>query len=509
MASASVVTRRSFLALSAGIGAMGLLAACGGTSGSAATAPPSSGAAPAATTAPAAGAQATTAPAAGAPAATTAPAGAAATTAPAAQPQAAAKPGQVTIVTHDWLQDPNDTFYGPFWKMFEDQHPNIHVERQWFPRNDMHTKELTLAATGQIGDTVRINVAVLTPELQAKGVVQALDQFIAQDTQWKDNDAKQFWPGNIANYTIQGKQWGYPVVGHPGCIQHILNVDLLNQAGAKIPSADNGFKWTIDDAVNMFKTGTKKGADGRVSVYGIMSCLGGEGTVGVLRMFGGDYYDVDGKKCLINTKESIDGLTWLSDLFNKYQVEVPLQNNADPAQLFPTQSIAGFVSTSAQVANQKNIIKDKFKFTVVPPPIGPSGKFETQVSSDGVGMSKSTKHPQEAWEVIKAYVGKYHGVHRFMAGLGSPGSRYDVWTDPEFKQYAPLLATNIYDTLINPDKVSQPLRPWNHPANARYNESDTAMTNILQDLWLGKKKPADAANDAFKAVQPILDKPLP
>jgi len=84
------------------------------------------------------------------------------------RPQTAAKAGQITIVTHDWLQDPNDTFYGPFWKKFEDAHPTIHVERQWFPRNDMHTKELTLAATGQIGDTVRINVAVLTPELQAK-----------------------------------------------------------------------------------------------------------------------------------------------------------------------------------------------------------------------------------------------------------------------------------------------------------------------------------------------------
>ena len=72
----------------------------------------------------------------------------------------------------------------------------------------------------------------------------------------------------------------------------------------------------------------------------------------------------------------------------------------------------------------------------------------------------------------------------------------------------PDLANNIYDTLIDPTKAP-PLRPWSHPANARYNETDTAMTNILQDIWLGKKSPADAANEAAKVVQPIMDKPIP
>jgi len=486
------LSRRSWLRLAGSMAAVGLLAACGGTN--------------AATTSPAASA----ATSASSQAATSSSAAVAATSS--AQPQPAnptPKAGAVQVIMHSWLEDPNDTFWGPEIQKFEQANPNIQIIRQWFPRGDMHTKELTLSATGQIGDLVRINVAPLCPELQAKNVLQPLDTFINQDATWKTSDHSQFWPANVAMYTIQGKQWGYPMVGHPGCLQYYLNTDMLTKLGVKIPDASSGFKWTIDDAVQMFKTATQTGSDGRVSVYGIQSCLGGEGAVGVLRAFGGNYYSADGKKMLINSKESIAGLTWLSDLFNKYKVEEPLQANPDPTQLFPNQTLAVFVSTSFQATNMTNLVGSKFKFTVVPPPIGPSGKFATQVSSDGIGMSKSSKHPNEAWQALKFILSQQFGLGRFLAGLGSPGSRNDIWTAPEFKQKVPVLANNIYPTLISPPDGNSPLVPWYYPANARFNEADTAMTNILQDIWLGKKSPSEAANTAQQQVQAILDQPVP
>ena len=53
--------------------------------------------------------------------------------------------------------------------------PTIKIEREWFPRAEMHAKELALAATGQIGDTVRIDVAPKVAELQLKKVVHDLE----------------------------------------------------------------------------------------------------------------------------------------------------------------------------------------------------------------------------------------------------------------------------------------------------------------------------------------------
>ena len=179
---------------------------------------PSAPAPAAATTAPAAAA--TAKPAAAAP--TTAPAAGAATTAPAVAATAATKPvtagQQIIIRDHDWIQgNPGQQgdWYDAFIAKFEDAHPDIKITREWFPRNDMHAKELALAATGQIGDTVRINLAPLTAELQLKSVVRELNSLYASDQQWSNNDLKQFWKGNLATYTRDGKLYGLPVVGHP------------------------------------------------------------------------------------------------------------------------------------------------------------------------------------------------------------------------------------------------------------------------------------------------------
>ncbi|HEY3107162.1 MAG TPA: extracellular solute-binding protein [Chloroflexota bacterium] len=474
---------------------------------------PTTAPAAAPTTAPAAAATKPAAAATTAPAAATAPAKPTEAAKPAAAAPAGAAPGakgQVELRIHDWAQDPNDTFYGPLFKKFEEEHPNIKLKREWFPRDDMHTKELSLAATGQIGDTVRINVAVNQHELRFKGVIQPLTPFIQKDTKWAQNDQKQFFPGNITNYTSEGQQWGYPVVGHPGCLQYYMNTDMANKVGAKLPDASTGYHWTFEQAVDAFTKGTQKGADGRVAVNGISPCLGNEGVVGVLRAFGGDVYSQDGKTALIGKEESIAGLQYMADLFNKHKVALPLDAGAkqvDNLTVFPTEKIMGFVSTSSQPANIRRLAGDKFKWTILPPPtVKLTDKFPTQISSDGYGMSKATKYPDEAWEVVKLYASQEHGLRRNLAGLGSPGSRYDIWTHEEFKKFNPELAGIIYDTLLNPDKAP-PALPWHNPANGRYFEADTVMNNALADVWLGNKTAKDAATELQKTMQAILDKP--
>jgi multiple sugar transport system substrate-binding protein len=504
----SVLSRRRFLVSSIavmGAAAVPLIAACSQAPAAAPTVAP---AAPAAAP--------TSAAAAPAAAPTAAPAAPAAAATPTTAPAAAVAPatGQpVTIIMHSWLEDPQDTFWGPTIKAFQQAHPTITINRQWFPRADLHTKELALAATGQIGDVVRINVAPLSTELQIKGVLQPLDSYIKGDKAWSDNDQPQFWPGNLATYTIQGQQWGYPMVGHPGAIEHFYNIDYLTKVGAGLPPADvvnktfDYTKWTLADFTAILAKANTVGSDGRVTTYGLLPSLGGEGTVAVLRAFGGNYYSEDGTKSLINSAESIAGLQFLSDEFNKSKAALPLSSDPAPdwTKYFPTGKV-GIAVLTAVAGAVTGLVKDSFKWSVAPPPIGPIGKPATQVSSDGIGMSKATKHPLEAFEVIKMVTSKDFGVGRHLAGLGSPGSRYDVWTDPKFKAGEPLLSTIIYDNLIDPKKAP-PLQAWFHPANGRYNETDTAMTNILQDVWLAKKTPKEGADAAYTAVQAILDKP--
>ena len=154
----------------------------------------------------------------------------------AAAPKPAAGGQRVVVRDHDWLQgtpgQPND-WYDAFIAKFEEEHPDIKVEREWIPRGEMHAKLMALAATGQSGDTIRINVAPVVSELQLKGVVRDLNSRYANDQQWTNNDLKQFWPGNLKTYTRDGKLWGLPVVGHPGAVHYYVNKTMVEKPASK------------------------------------------------------------------------------------------------------------------------------------------------------------------------------------------------------------------------------------------------------------------------------------
>jgi ABC-type glycerol-3-phosphate transport system substrate-binding protein len=487
-----------------------ILAACGG-GGAPAAAPTTAPAAAAPTTAPAAP-KPTTAPAA---AATTAPAAAAKpTTAPAAAPTsapaAAAKPAggpRVTVRDHDWLQgNPGQQgdWYDMFIAQFEDAHPDIHVEREWFPRDDMHAKEVALAATGQIGDTVRINVAPLVTELHIKGIMHDLDSLWASDQDWIAKDQKQFWPGNIKTYTQDGKVWGLPVVGHPGALQYYVNTTMVKKLGLKMPPADGN--WTYDDMLALAK-GLTQSSGGRTTVYGVSPSIGNEGIVAHLRAFGGDLFDNDGKKCLLNTPESKAGLKALATLYSS-GAAYPYDPDINNQDLFQSQKIGMVIQTSFAASawpGQIAKLPDPFEMDVFPNPLGSTGKHASQVSSDGKGVSMASKVPDKAWIVLsRLYTSQQHGIQRFKNGLGSPGSRNDVWGSDEFNQIAPKLA-NIAKVLVLPPAPD--LLPWNHPANGRYAEHEPILINEFNKVSLGQLDVDKFADDTAKMIQDILDKP--
>src|SRR5919201_2654914 len=152
----------------------------------------------------------------------------------------------------------------------------------------MHAKQLALAATSQIRHNAGINLAPLVAEMQIKGVVRDLNSLYEGDQQWVNNALKQFWKGNLATYTRDGKLWGRPVVGHPGANQYYVNTTMVQKLGLKLPRADGN--WTFDDMASLAK-GLTRSEGGRTTVYGILPSLNdttaNEYLVSMMRAFGG------------------------------------------------------------------------------------------------------------------------------------------------------------------------------------------------------------------------------
>ena len=458
------------------------------------------------------GAQAPAAPT-SAPAARPTAAVAAPTSAAAAATQPVTTSQRVVIRDHDWIQgNPGQQgdWYDAFIARFEAEHPDIQVQREWFPRGEMHAKQLALAATGQIGDTARINLAPLVAEMQIKGVVRDLNSLYEGDQQWVNNDLKQFWKGNLATYTRNGKLWGLPVVGHPGANQYYVNTTMVQKLGLKMPPADGN--WTFDDLATLAK-GLTRSEGGRTTVYGILPSLNdttaNEYLVSMMRAFGGSLFDADGKKCLLNTPESKAALKVVADLY-KSGVAYPWQPDIDEQrqELFQSQKIGMLVSTSfAASAWPGQIAKrpDPFEMDVFPDPLGPTGKHATQVSSDGKAVTMASKNADKAWIVLsRLFTSQRHGIERFTNGLGSPGSRFDVWDSDEFRQAAPKLA-HIAQVVVLPPAPD--MEPWYYPANGRFAEVEPILINEFVKVTLGQLDSDQFAEDSARQIQAIMDKP--
>ncbi|MBV9326215.1 MAG: hypothetical protein JO352_20830 [Chloroflexi bacterium] len=452
-------------------------------------------------------------------AATSAPAAPAAgpTTAPQSAAAAATQPAtssQKTVIRdHDWIQGNTGQagdWYDGFIAKFEAAHPDIQIQREWFPRNDMHAKELALAATGQIGDTVRINLAPLTAEFQLKNVVHDLNSLYESDQQWVNNDMKQFWPSNLKTYTINGKLWGLPVVGHPGAVQYYVNTTMVQQLGLKMPPADGN--WSYGDLMTLAK-GLTKSEGGRTTVYGIIPPVSdttvNEGMVGFLRAFGGSVFDETGKQCLLNTDQSKQGLKVLADLYAS-GVAYPWQADISEQtpEIFQSQKAAMAIQTSFAASAWPGQIAKRpqpFEMDVFPNPLGTTGVHATQVSSDGKGVTMASKNADKAWIVLsQLFTSQRHGIERFTNGLGSPGSRYDVWDSDEFRQAAPKLA-NIAKVMVLPPAPD--MQPWYYPANGRFAEVDTVLINEFLKVTLGQVDVNTFAENTAKQIQAIMDKP--
>src|SRR4029077_6598491 len=142
--------------------------------------------------------------------------------------------------------------------------------------------------------------------------------------------------------------------------------------------------------------------------------------------FGGDLFDAEGKKTLLNSDGPKAGLKVLADL-SKSGVSYPWQPDISEQvpELFQSQKVGMVIQTSfAASAWPGQIAKrpDPFEMDVFPNPLGSTGMHATQVSSDGKAVSMASKNPDKAWIVLsQLFTGQRHGIERLTNGLGSPG----------------------------------------------------------------------------------------
>jgi len=355
--------------------------------------------APAATEAPAAPAPAATeVPAAPAPAATEVPA---ATAAPAATEAPVAAAGEVAL---RWRTRPDNQEEAALYQ-------EISTELDAKLEGIALTYEPGGSETSSYQDVLKTEIAAGTApdvfwipgtdtgDFAKRGLILNLAD-LAKNTDGFDVNA--FYGGPMEGLTYNpemnkngadsGALWGLP--RDVSTFVLYLNKDLLAEAGAADPVelAKQG-KWDWDAFVDVASKVRALGTD--IYGYGANAWWAPYGTW--LNAAGGGFFNEARDACNLNSPESLKGLQFEQDLYQKYDVAVPYGEDSEPP--FRAGKVGMFQNGRWATPGARTV---DFDWDVVELPKGPGGDAGNWQFWGAYAVNANTKHPEEAWKLAQA-----------------------------------------------------------------------------------------------------------
>ena len=359
-------------------------------------------------------------------------------------------------------------------------HPCTIVKLEHTPYRGYADKLLTRIAGRSSPDIICTEVDLFVT-FQSKDVLLDLTPYIKKDTEL---NIKDFYPEIINRFTVGGKLYALPRDTAPyACVYY--NKKLFDEAGVPYPKDD----WDVFDMLEKAKKLTKTDSSDRVTQYGFYTWA----WQNFVYAFGGSLVDNvnDPKRCTLDSKESLAGLSFYSDLINKYRVHptsTAMTNLAMGVQgMFMTGRLAMFASGIWETPGLRKI--DNFEWDVAMFPRGPNGRRAFGTGGSAYCILKDSKHPDEAFEVIKALSGRKGEECLADAGLAQPAIK-DITLSEHW-------ALND-----NPPKNKKMLDEAMRyvvyePFSARWREAKELYINPELDLLFNGKKTTEEAVKSF------------
>lgn len=371
---------------------------------------------------------------------------------------------------------------------FERRYPHIRVRTNTSLGDQGYDAKLLTLIAGKLAPDLFHVTQQNFPFYAAKGILLPLDDFLKRDA---DLSADAFFPQLLQAMRVQGRLVGLPT--DFSTIVMLYNQALFRERGVRPPKEE----WTWDDYLGACRALTRDtDGDGRPDVYGTANPNAYNRWPAWVWMNGGEILTPDGKRCLMDTPDSIGGLKFYVDLSREQHVApTPGQTlGQDFQDMFASQR-AGIIADS-RFAYKRFLRKRRLKF---PWDLAPMPRGKTQATTfiwGGNCILKSTKHPQEAWTFLKFLSGPEGAAINHQAGNA-------------LAAYRPAAEAEIHHPL-DPN-----VPPGDHffldavrygriaPFPAQFAEYNQAMQG-LQDAWLGLKTVDQACRDFTAEVNQLL-----
>ncbi len=329
-------------------------------------------------------------------------------------------------------------------KNFEKENPGIRVQLVEGPNapdlyENLYTSAFILGDSPY--DLVNMDVVWASKFAAARWLLDLSNRI-------SDEELKAFVDQDVETGRYEGKLYRIPIRSDVGMLYY--RQDLLEQAGVQPPE-------TFDELVKISQDlQAKKAANwgylwqGRQ--YEGLSAM----FVEILEGFGGFWVNPNTKEVGLDKPEAIKAVDFLKSTVQKgiSPPGVTTYQEEETRRLFQNGD-AVFLRNWPYVwplAHEDESSKIKGKIGIKPMLHAPGGKSGACLGGWGLGIAKSSKHPDEAWKAIQ-YFSSTQAQRPFILNTGYVPSRRELFKDPEILAKYPhysKLAEVVETTVLRP-----------------------------------------------------------
>ncbi|MEK4510077.1 sugar ABC transporter substrate-binding protein [Paenibacillus anaericanus] len=391
-------------------------------------------------------------------------------------------------------------------KKFETQYSNIKVDLQHIA-SDYDTKLTTMVAGNDVPDIAMMESGSIAFPLAEQGKFYNLQEFLEIDPDISTdklipNIMYSLEPGNVIGIAPGPESFGL-----------FYNEDIFKEAGISPPPAKALEAWSWDEFVEIAKQLTidNKGRTANdadfdaknIKQYGVNASTWWGVYSNFIYSNGGDFVSEDGKTFGLNQPAAVEAIQKVSDLMNVHHVSPsPVQSKNIPATNVALQTKKVAMAIDGQWAST-GLAQSKFNFNVGVLPV--LKEPVTTVVAGMFSMFKSTKYPQESWELIKALLDPEASIDMITAGTWMPS--YKEWyTDPallaKWTENLDSRPSGYKDAIVEVILTNSHQTPTGYVKN--FNKIMDIVNPALDKVWLGQQTAQEALDSiAAKAQEQV------
>ncbi|MBD2451318.1 ABC transporter substrate-binding protein [Nostoc sp. FACHB-152] len=369
-------------------------------------------------------------------------------------------------------------------KDFEADNPGIRLNLVEGPNatnllEDLYTSSFILGESPY--DLINMDI-IWTSKFAAAGWLLPLDNRISKE------ELAAFSPKDVEGGLYQDKLYRIPMRSDAGMLYY--REDLIKQAGLKPPE-------TFDDLIRISQTLKKKDA---VNWGYVWQGRQYEGLVAmfaeVLDGFGGFWVNPDTLEVGLDRPETLKAIEFLRSTVSQgvSPPGVTTYQEEDTRRLFQSGQVAFLRSWPyAWPLAQAENSPIRGKVGIQPMVHAPGHTGAACLGGWGLGISKSSPHPEEAWKAIQYFTSE-KAQRRFILNAGYVPSRRNLFTDPEIVAkypHYPLLLEVVDNAVLRP-----PI--------AQYAQTSDILQRYLSAALSGRMNPEKAMQAAAAETRRLL-----